>query len=154
MKSQSSSIFSTEKKPTARHSDAGNLFIVPYLPQALAGCAGAQRCPGMLRASTAFELLPGVFCKRGAMLFPTGGAAAALPAMAATRGKKGLRLSFAKWVKQNRHFAASESGGQNQKHTEGEQLSVRTRARIHQQSLREQRGGKRSEDSPSGSIRP
>lgn len=77
------------------------------------------------------------------MLFPTGGAAAALPAVAATRGKKGLRLSFAQWAKQNTHFAASKSGGQNQKHTEAEQLSVHTRVRIHHRSLREQVRGKK-----------
>lgn len=57
MKSHSSSIF-TVKKLDVRHSNSKSVFVVPHLLFTLEDCSGPQSYLGMLRANTAFWILP------------------------------------------------------------------------------------------------
>lgn len=158
MKSQSGSIFSTEEKPTARHSDAGNLFIVPYPPQALEGCAGPARWTAALAGDAmckhGLRALAWCLASEERCCFPQG----VLPLHCLPWRRHGERKGCA-W--------ASPSGRNKTRILQRPSPVGKTRSTRKLNSSQfapeyesitgayaSKCGGKRSEDSPSGSIRP
>lgn len=135
----SGSVFSTGKKLTVRHSDARNLFIVPYLLWALEDCAGLQYQPGMLCANTPFQFLPSVLEMRRNVISHR------VVLLHCLERRQGKRLNLGNQTKRNAHFVVSKSNGQNQNHTEAEHLTTRIQVWRDHWSLREQCREKRSE---------